>query len=64
MEYIVTVKTGTENGLVGVRIYDRESEIIFDDFDDDGNEIYEVSVNGDIDLILDESEAVISYKRL
>ena len=63
-DYKVWVRAGTENALVPVRFYDHDAEIIPEGFDDDGNEIYEISVNGDIDTILDGCQDVISYERL
>ena len=62
--YKVLVQKETELSLTPVRLYDNEAEIVFDDFDEDGNEVYDVDVNGDIDTILDQCAGVISYEKI
>lgn len=62
--YKVTVDPAVDSSLVPVRLYDRDAEIVFNDFDDDGNAIYDVDVNGDIDTILDQCLGLISYEQV
>lgn len=61
-KYRVILETESENGLVGVRFFDNDAVIEFEEFDKDNNEIYSIETEYNIDRVLDLSEAVIEYE--
>jgi len=63
-EYRVVLKAGSENGLVGVGLFDKDVITEFEEFDEDNNEIYIVKTEYNIDRVLDLSEAVIEYEEM
>ena len=61
-KYRVILQAKSENGLVGVRFFDNDAVIEFEEFDKDNNEIYSIETEYNVDRVLDLSEAVIEYE--
>lgn len=61
--YTVVCEKGSENSLVPASMFDRDAIMEFEDFDADGNEVYTVESEHDLDRILDTSDGVLTYHK-
>jgi len=59
--YRVTCAKDSEGSLVGVNLFDPDNVTDFIGYDAEGNEIYEIKTEHDIDRVLDLSNGVIEY---
>ena len=59
-KYSVRCEKGSENSFVSLSNYE-EILIEFLDFDEEGNELYEIETEYDIDRLLDLSPGVVEY---
>lgn len=62
IKYTVTVKSQTENAFVGIQLGE-SGYFEFEQFSVDGNEIYSVYAEYDIDTQLDRVDNVVSYEQ-
>ena len=60
--YIVTCAKGSENSLVGVNLFDPGNVTEFIGHDANGNEIYEIETDHDLDRVLDLAKGVVEYR--
>ena len=63
-EYTVTVKQASvtePDAFAGIRRYDEDATVEFSSFDDEGNEIYIIETEANIEMFLDQADGVISY---
>jgi len=57
--YTVILKPGSEAAFAGLRLGDGHTEPV--DTNEDGTEVYTIYVNRDIDVLLDQNDAVLCY---